>query len=296
MLAYSMMPFGYISLYAADRAFYAADVAAGLYHPLAYYLASAAAAAPLLIVNTLCGAYAAYGLANLGPSIGQVVAFGGFMALQGLLAAQLLVAVRRRRTFVFENVFFSFLARESFQQKIKNSHFTSPSFPIFYISSKATYITATQDMAYLIAIAYMSACLMLDGTYVRLSEMSSLQRGLSNLTYLKFMLYGLLGNEFDPVGAYPNRANGKPPCISRGALGATAKELNKLVDTPEARQRARLGGLKCEDVPDGHAALKVLMSNYITSPAGAAAILVGFLVVFHVIAYVGARYMYKAQR
>jgi hypothetical protein len=151
-------------------------------------------------------------------------------------------------------------------------------------------------MAYLVAIAYMSACLMLDGTYVRFSEMTAVQRGLSNLTYLKFMLYGLLGNEFDPAGAYPNRANGKPPCISRGALGATAKELNKLVDTPEARQRARLGGLKCEDVVDGHAALKVFMSNYITSPGGAAAILCGFLVVFHVIAYVGARYMYKAQR
>ena len=95
MLAYAMMPFGYISLYAADRAFYAADVAAGLYHPLAYYLASATAAAPLLVANTLCGAYAAYGLANLGPSPRQVFAFGGFMALQGLLAAQLLVAVRR---------------------------------------------------------------------------------------------------------------------------------------------------------------------------------------------------------
>ena len=151
-------------------------------------------------------------------------------------------------------------------------------------------------MAYLIAIAYMSACLMLDGTYVRFSEMTRLQRGISNLTYLKFMLYGLLGNELDPVGAYPSRANGKPPCISRGALGATAKELNRLVDTPEARQRARLGGLKCEDVPDGHAALKVFMSVFITSPSEAAAILVGFLAVFHVIAYVGARYMYKAQR
>ena len=95
MLAYAMMPFGYISLYAADRAFYAADVAAGLYHPLAYYLASAAAAAPLLVVNTLCGAFAAYGLANLGPSLGQVAVFGGFMALEGLLSAQLLVAVRK---------------------------------------------------------------------------------------------------------------------------------------------------------------------------------------------------------
>lgn len=151
-------------------------------------------------------------------------------------------------------------------------------------------------MAYLVAIAYMSACLMLDGTYVRFSQMTGLQRALSNLSYLKFMLWGLLGNELDPVGAYPSRANGKPPCISRGALGATAKELNKLVDSPEARQRARLGGLKCEDVSDGHAALKVFMSDFVTAPAEAAAILVAFLAAMHVIAYVGARYMYKAQR
>ena len=301
MLAYAMMPFGYISLYAADRAFYAADVAAGLYHPLAYYLASAAAAAPLLIVNTLCGAFTAYGLANMGPSMGQVAVFAGFMALQGLLSAQLLVAVR------FSFFFFSihFRARKRFFErgKMKKKTHTFLYFLTFKKKKKkkkhflqATYITPTQDMAYLIAIAYMSACLMLDGTYVRFSEMTRLQRGISNLTYLKFMLYGLLGNELDPVGAYPSRANGKPPCISRGALGATAKELNRLVDTPEARQRARLGGLKCEDVPDGHAALKVFMSVFITSPAEAAAILVGFLAVFHVIAYVGARYMYKAQR
>lgn len=291
MLAYAMMPFGYISLYAADRAFYAADVAAGLYHPLAYYLASAAAAAPLLVVNTLCGAYTAYGLANLGPLPGQVAAFGGFMALQGLLAAQLLVAVRE----IFF-VFYFFSSTFFFFVRKKNSPFFSPLFFSPSSHQQATYITPTQDMAYLVSIAYMSACLMLDGTYVRFSEMTAVQRGISNLTYLKFMLYGLLGNELDPVGNYPNRANGRPPCISRGALGATAKELNKLVDTPEARQRARLGGLKCEDVVDGHAALKVFMSEFITSPAHAAAILCGFLVVFHVIAYVGARYMYKAQR
>ena len=124
MLAYAMMPFGYISLYAADRAFYAADVAAGLYHPLAYYLASAAAAAPLLVVNTLCGAYTAYGLANLGPSFAQVVAFGGFMALQGLLAAQLLVAVRKCLSFLF---FFFPGARKSSRGKQNEEKKTNPS-------------------------------------------------------------------------------------------------------------------------------------------------------------------------
>lgn len=82
----------------------------------------------------------------------------------------------------------------------------------------------------------------------------------------------------------------------REALGATAKELSKFVDTAEARQQARLGGLKCEEIADGHAALKVFMSSFLMSPANAAAILVGFLVVFHVIAHVGARYMYKARR
>lgn len=35
----SLLPFSYMSIYYADRQFYAADVASGLYHPSAYYVA-----------------------------------------------------------------------------------------------------------------------------------------------------------------------------------------------------------------------------------------------------------------
>ena len=77
MLAYAMMPFGYISLYAADRAFYAADVAAGLYHPLAYYLASAAAAhpGPKLLLDSSpspsAGAYKSSGGSSGGSAVAR---------------------------------------------------------------------------------------------------------------------------------------------------------------------------------------------------------------------------------
>jgi ATP-binding cassette subfamily G (WHITE) protein 2 len=39
MLLFELLPFCYMSFYVADRKFYASDVAAGLYHPSAYYLA-----------------------------------------------------------------------------------------------------------------------------------------------------------------------------------------------------------------------------------------------------------------
>jgi hypothetical protein len=35
----ALLPFSYMSIYFSDRQFYAADVATGLYHPSAYYLA-----------------------------------------------------------------------------------------------------------------------------------------------------------------------------------------------------------------------------------------------------------------
>lgn len=43
MLMFELIPFCYMSFYVADRKFYAADVAAGLYHPSAYYLAQSIA-------------------------------------------------------------------------------------------------------------------------------------------------------------------------------------------------------------------------------------------------------------
>ena len=97
-------------------------------------------------------------------------------------------------------------------------------------------------MAYLVAIAYMSACLMLDGTYVRFSEMTGLQRALSNLSYLKFMLWGLLGNELDPVGETRE-------AVGEACHGARAEPLSRRavnggcasLDEHEARCRGERG-------------------------------------------------------
>ena len=43
LLLYQLMPFCFMSFYVADRRFFQADVAAGLYAPSAYYLAAVSA-------------------------------------------------------------------------------------------------------------------------------------------------------------------------------------------------------------------------------------------------------------
>ena len=43
LLLFELLPFCYMSFYVADRKFYAADVAAKLYHPSAYYLGTVTA-------------------------------------------------------------------------------------------------------------------------------------------------------------------------------------------------------------------------------------------------------------
>ena len=40
LLLYELLPFCYMSFYVADRRFFAADIANGLYHPSAYYCAA----------------------------------------------------------------------------------------------------------------------------------------------------------------------------------------------------------------------------------------------------------------
>lgn len=55
---YDLLPFCYMSFYVADRTFYGADVAAGLYHSSAYYsaqmLAGVGPAHSLAVVRSLC--------------------------------------------------------------------------------------------------------------------------------------------------------------------------------------------------------------------------------------------------
>ena len=121
MMTFQLLPFCYMSLYVADRAFYAADVAAGLYHPLAYYVANSLASAPFVVLNTLIGGFASYGLAALKPGARHVVIYGLLQSLQALTAVQLMVFAvyltpnqvrgereREREFFFFFFIFFNF--------------------------------------------------------------------------------------------------------------------------------------------------------------------------------------------
>ncbi|KAK9834135.1 hypothetical protein WJX81_001128 [Elliptochloris bilobata] len=88
MLLFELLPFCYMSFYVADRQFFAADVAAGLYHTSAYYLAHTLAALPFICLNVLAGGLTLYGLANLryeGWAIGE---FCALLLLQSLVAIQ----------------------------------------------------------------------------------------------------------------------------------------------------------------------------------------------------------------
>ncbi|KAK9834196.1 hypothetical protein WJX81_007595 [Elliptochloris bilobata] len=90
VLLYDLLPFCYMSFYVADRKFYAADVAAGLYHSSAYYAAQGLAGAPFVCLNTLVGALAAYGLAGLRPDAWAVAQFALVLVLQSLVAIQVM--------------------------------------------------------------------------------------------------------------------------------------------------------------------------------------------------------------
>jgi len=91
MMIFELLPFCYMSLYIADRKFYAADVAGGLYHPCAYYLAHTAAASPFIALNAAIGGLSAYGLANLRYTPQAVLVYASLAALGALIAVQLVV-------------------------------------------------------------------------------------------------------------------------------------------------------------------------------------------------------------
>eukprot|EP00884_Botryococcus_braunii_P013823 jgi/Botrbrau1/22441/Bobra.0091s0043.1 len=91
MNQFELLPFCYMSFYVADRKFFAADVAAGLYHPLAYYLANSISAIPFTLLNTMAGSFTCYGLVGLrstGTAIGK---FTLLQLSQSLVAVQFMI-------------------------------------------------------------------------------------------------------------------------------------------------------------------------------------------------------------
>lgn len=247
MMIFELLPFCYMSLYVADRAFYAADVAAGLYHPCAYYIAHSLAAAPFIILNTLVGGYSAYGLAALTNKFKNIAIYGALQALQGLCAVQMMVL--------------------------------------------AVYLTPNQDVAYVLAIAYVSLSILLGGFYIRISEVPfKVLRYMSYLSYPRFALQGLAINELTPDNyqGVPNN------CLSGGMLGATDAEIDSLVNNANATRQQAMDGQSCQFVYNGKDALKFWDFNF--SLATCFRALIGFLAFFHVASYIALRTLYKARR
>ena len=247
MMIFELLPFCYMSLYVADRAFYAADVAAGLYHPCAYYIAHSLAAAPFIILNTLVGGYSAYGLAALTNRFRNIAIYGALQALQGLCAVQMMVL--------------------------------------------AVYLTPNQDVAYVLAIAYVSLSILLGGFYIRISEVPfKVLRYMSYLSCPRFALQGLAINELTPDNyqGVPNN------CLSGGMLGATDAEIDSLVNNANATRQQAMDGQSCQFVYNGKDALKFWDFNF--SLATCFGALIGFLAFFHVASYIALRTLYKARR
>jgi hypothetical protein len=85
-----LLPYVYMSLFAADKQYFIADVSAKLYRPSAYYLAKQLAVAPFLVLNTLVFSYTLYGMAGLRHSAVAVIGNGVISVLLYAIAAQVL--------------------------------------------------------------------------------------------------------------------------------------------------------------------------------------------------------------
>lgn len=68
------------------------------------------AAFPFIVVNTLLGSYAAYGLAGLRNQMRAIIGFGGIMLLQSLIAIQVMVF----SVYVTPNQVYSYFAAWSY--------------------------------------------------------------------------------------------------------------------------------------------------------------------------------------
>eukprot|EP00884_Botryococcus_braunii_P010837 jgi/Botrbrau1/19755/Bobra.0124s0008.1 len=87
----SLLPFSYMSIYYADREFYARDVASGLYHPSAYYVAQSVVYFPFVAVNTLVTGFITYGMVGLRYAAYPMITYGVTLVLVSLCSTQTLI-------------------------------------------------------------------------------------------------------------------------------------------------------------------------------------------------------------
>ena len=155
----------------------------------------------------------------------------------------------------------------------------------------AVYLTPNQDVAYVLAIAYVSLSILLGGFYIRISDVPfKILRSISYLSYPRFALQGLAINELtsDDYNGVPNN------CLSAGMLGATDAEINSLVNNANASRQQAMDGQSCSFVYAGKDALNFWDFKF--SLATCFGALLGFLAFFHIASYVALRTLYKARR
>ncbi|CAL5218719.1 g432 [Coccomyxa viridis] len=152
MLLFELLPFCYMSFYVWDRTFFLSDRASGLYSTSAYYAAHMTASLPFIIVNTLCGALAAYGFAGLRYSPAAILLYSVILVLQSLIAIQVMVF--------------------------------------------CVYVSANQDIAYVLATGYVGLSILLSGFFVRPSQLKIAPLlWLSYISYPRWCFAGLAQNE-----------------------------------------------------------------------------------------------------
>lgn len=88
-LQFLLMPYVYMSLYAADKRHYTADISARLYTPGAYYAAKSLAVLPFILANVLVCTFVSYGMTGLRLTTQAVAVNGAASVLLYLIAQQL---------------------------------------------------------------------------------------------------------------------------------------------------------------------------------------------------------------
>ncbi|KAI8463050.1 MAG: P-loop containing nucleoside triphosphate hydrolase protein [Monoraphidium minutum] len=83
-----LMPYVYMSLYAADKRHYTADISARLYTPSPYYAAKTLAVAPFILLNVLVCTYVSYGMTGLRLTVPAVATNGAASVLLYLIGQQ----------------------------------------------------------------------------------------------------------------------------------------------------------------------------------------------------------------
>lgn len=151
--AFNLLPFIYLSLHSADKRFFIADAAAGLYHPSAYYAAKVLVSLPFEVLTILTLAFITYGMVGLSLDSGNAEWGPPMLEHMVIVILGYLVASQFLR--------FSALIAQS------------------------------QDAGFMVAIAWTAINLLLSNTLIQFDKMTV--QWISQLRYLSAMWYTVGG-------------------------------------------------------------------------------------------------------